>query len=196
MSLGSVGRIRSIASRSALGHFDFVRAGQRPHTEIHGLLVVVLRDHRGFFGAELDACDVGETHDGAIAFRDDEVLEFFGRAQVGVGEQVDLDEVALGLAHRRQVVVALERGLHVAGRKIAFGEPHRVYPDAHGQRLAAFEAHSLHTRKSRKLRLQCASEPVGELRNAAFTRGEAEVERGVRPVRTLHFDHGRFRFGR
>ena len=49
------------------GHFDFVRARQRPHAQIHGLLVVVLGDHRRFFGAELDAGDIGEAHDGAVA---------------------------------------------------------------------------------------------------------------------------------
>jgi hypothetical protein len=66
------------------------------------------------------------------------LLELLHRTQVGVGEQVDLHEVALRLADGGQVVVALDRRVDVAGRQVDGGEAVRVDPDAHRDRPTAF----------------------------------------------------------
>ena len=139
MSFGSVGRMRSISARSRCATSISFDADERPDAEVDGLLVVVLGDHVGLFGAELDARDVAQAHDRAVAVGDDQVLELVDRAQVGVREQVDLDEVALGLADGGEVVVALQRRVHVAGREVERGEPVGIDPDAHRDRPAALE---------------------------------------------------------
>ena len=116
MSLGSVGPdalhlLRAAGAATSIS-FD---AGQRPDAEVHGLLVVVLGDEVGFFGAQLH---LAPRRSGArcAPFRSATIrfLNSSVDAQVGVGEQVDLDQVALGLTDGREVVVALQRRVHVA----------------------------------------------------------------------------------
>ena len=175
----------------AMGDVDLVHADQRPHAEVHGLLLAVLGDHVGLFGAQLHLRHVAQPHDGAGAVGDDEVLELLHRAQVGVGEQVDLDEVALRLADGGEVVVSPQRRLHVARRETERREPVGIDPDAHRELACALEAHALHARHRGELRLERAREPVGDRRDVALARREAEVERGVRPVGALHLHHRR-----
>jgi hypothetical protein len=81
-------------------------------------LAVVLRDQRRLFGAELDARHVGETHDRAASLRDDERLEVLLGAEVRVGEQVDLHQVALRLADGGEEVVAPQRRVDVSGSEV------------------------------------------------------------------------------
>jgi hypothetical protein len=59
---------------------DLVRADQRPDPQVDALLLAVLRDHVGFLGAEFDPRHVAQTHDGAGAVGDDQILELIGRA--------------------------------------------------------------------------------------------------------------------
>ena len=106
---------------------------------------------------ELDPRHVAQPHDGAVAVGHDQVLELLGRAQVGVGQQVDLDQVALGLADRGEVVVALQRGVHVAGREVERGQPIGIDPDPHGDRPPALDVVTRWTpAQRRELRLQRA----------------------------------------
>ena len=157
MSFGSVGRMRSISSRRRCATSISFDADERPDAEVDGLLLVVLGDHVGFLGAELDARDVAQAHDRAVAVGDDQVLELLGRAQVGVREQVDLHEVALGLADGGEVVVALQRRVHVAGREVERGEAIGIDPDAHRDLAAALDAsRAARPRSVDELRLQRA----------------------------------------
>ena len=73
MSFSSVGRGRSISSRSRFPtSISFApTSGQTPRR----LLFAVLRDPVGFLGSELDARHVGEAHDRAAPFGDDQFLE-------------------------------------------------------------------------------------------------------------------------
>jgi hypothetical protein len=97
------------------------------------------------------------------------LLELLDRAQVGVGEQVDLHEVALGLTDGGQVVVALDRRVDVARRQVDRGEAIGVDPDAHRDRPPAFlVGDALHAGDRRQLRLHVARQPVGELRETAL----------------------------
>ncbi len=102
----------------AMRDVDLVHADERPDAEVHGLLLAVLRHHVRLFGAELHLRHVAAGARRAAAVGDDEILELLHRAQVGVGEQVDLDEVALRLADGGEVVVAPQRGVHVARREV------------------------------------------------------------------------------
>ena len=137
---GSVGRMRSISSRRRCATSISFDADERPDAEVDAFALVVLGDHVGLLGAELDARDVAQAHDRAVAVGDDQVLELVDRAQVGVREQVDLDEVALGLADGGEVVVALQRRVHVAGREVERGEAVGIDPDAHRDLAAALDA--------------------------------------------------------
>ena len=191
MSFGSVGRIRSISARRSCGHVDLVHPHERPHAQVDALLLAVLGDHVRLFGAQLDPGHVAQPHDGAAAVGDDQVAELLDRAEVGVGQQVDLDQVALGLAHGREVVVAPERRGHVARGQVERGQPLGIDPDPHGELAAAFDRDPLHARQGGELRLQRAQQPVADGGHVAVGRGEAQVERGVGPVRSLHLDHRR-----
>ena len=75
MSFGSVGRMRSISSRSRCATSISFDADQRPDPKVDALLLVVLRDHVGLFGAELDPRHVAQPHDRAAAVGDDQVFE-------------------------------------------------------------------------------------------------------------------------
>ncbi len=178
-----------------VGHFDLVAAGQRPDTQIDCLFFVELGDEVGFLGAQLDARHVRQPHDGAVTLGDDEILELLGRAQIGVRQQVDLHQVALGLTHRREVVVALQRRVHVARRQVQGGEAIRIDPDAHRDGPAAQHVHALHAGERRELRLQVAREPVGQLRDVALRRREAQVERRIGSIGALHVHHRRLGLG-
>ncbi len=61
---------------------------------------------------------------------------------------------------------------------------------------AAEDVDALHAFDRRKLRLQPAREPVGDLRQRLLGRREADIERRVRPIGAQHFDGGRFGFRR
>ncbi len=196
MSGGSSGRMRSISALQAMRDVDLVRADERPDREVHRLALGEPADDLGLLGSELHARHVRQAHDRVAPVGDDELLELADRAEIGVGEQVDLHDVALGLADGREIVVALQRGLHVAGREVQSGQAIRVDPDPHRELASALEADALHAWERRELRLQRANEPIGDLGQAALGRGEAHVERRVRPVRALHVDDGRLSFRR
>jgi hypothetical protein len=170
---------------------DLVRTDERPDTEIDCLLLTVLRDHVRLFGAELDLRDVAQAHDGAVPFRHDEGLELLGRTQIGVGEQVDLNELVFRASDGGEVVVALERRVHIARREPERCETIGIDPDAHRQLLPAFERDALHARQGRELWLQRPQEPVGDLRGVASVGGEAQIKRRVRTIGALDLDDGR-----
>src|SRR5438876_557705 len=172
-----------------VGHFDLVATRQRPDAHVHGFFVAEFGDEVGFLRPQLDAGDVGQSHDRPVALGHDQVLELLGRAQIGVGKQVDLHQVALGLPHGGEVVVALQRRVHVAGREIERGQPVGVDPDPHGDGPPTEHVHALHAGQRRELGLHVAGEPVGERRNLARRGREAQVERRIRPVGPLHLHH-------
>ncbi len=99
-----------------LDDVERVRVRERPDAdEDRGLAgeidrrVVVLR-------AQHDVGHVAEAHHRAVLSRAPPVAGIpRTERQVGVGGQVDLDQRALGLAHRRQVVVGGERLADLAG---------------------------------------------------------------------------------
>ena len=196
MSSGRVGLDALHLVAQALRDLDLVRARQRPDAEIDALLIVVFGDHRRFFGAQLDARHVAQAHDAAVAIGDDQVLELLDGAQVGVREQIDLDEIALRLPDGREVVVPTQRLLHVAGRKIAGGEPIGIDPDAHRERPAAFEAHPLHAFAA-STSCGCSVRDSQSVSggHVALRRRETEIERRVRSIRPLHFDDRRLGLG-
>ena len=149
-SLGSVGRMRSISLRSAAAtSISFEPgSGQMPrYTPCSPLYFATIAASSA---PELDARDVAQAHDAAVALGDDQVLELIDRAQIRVREQVDLHQVALGLTDRGEIVVALERSVHVARRKTARREPIGIDPHAHRERPAAFDGHALHALERRQ----------------------------------------------
>ena len=185
-------RMRSISARSRCAtSISFTpTSGQTPRYTAS--LLVVLGDHVGLFGAQLDARDVAQAHDRAVAVGDDQVLELLDRAQVGVREQVDLDEVALRLADGGEVVVAPQRRVHVARREV---RARRAGRDRSRRASRSGGRPRCSTRCTPASVASCGcsvrGEPVGDRGNAALARREAQVEGGVRPVGALHLDHRR-----
>ena len=108
MSSGSVGRMRSISSRRRLGDLDLVGADQRPDAEVDALLARCTwrpgrpPRRRARRAPRRARRTIAPSRSATI--RSSNSLD---RAQVGVRQQVDLHEVALGLADGGEVVVAL-----------------------------------------------------------------------------------------
>ena len=193
MSFGSVGRIRSISSRSALRHVELVRADERPDAEVHAFLLAVLRDRMASSApSSTRATSLRRTMAPSRSATMRSANSSAERRSV-LASRLTCTRLPFVWPDRREIVVALERGLHVAGREIERGEPIRIDPHAHGELAPAFDGHALHACDRRELRLQRAHQPVGDRRHAALLRSEAEIERGVRPVRALHLDDGRLR---
>ena len=167
---------------------DLVHARERPHAEVDGHLLAVLGDHVGLFGAKLDTRDVAQPDECPTPIGDDQIVEFFRRAQIGVRQQAHLYEVPFRLAHRGEVIVPPQRRVHVTRREVERGQAIRIDPDAHGDLTAAFHRHALHPRQRRELRLQRPHQPIRHARYVALGRREAQVERRVRPVGALHLD--------
>ena len=90
------------------------------------LRVVVLR-------AQHDLADVLQPDDGPVLLPDDEPFELPDRAQVGIGDEIDLDEGTLGFAHRRQEVVCGQGLAHLPGADVESRHPVGLEPDAHGE---------------------------------------------------------------
>ena len=130
---------------------NLVRAGQRPDAEIDGFLFAELCHKVRLFRAKLDARDIAQAHDRAAAVNDDQFLELFHRVQVGVREQIDLDEVALRPANGGEKVVSPQRGLNVAWREIERGEAIGINPDAHRKRASPFDGHAQDASQRREL---------------------------------------------
>src|SRR5256884_3915279 len=117
MSLGSVGRIRHISawSRLATSISLLPGSGQWPMYTASLSLNLVMKSASSAPSstrATSDSRTIAPLRSATTRF-----LNSSG-AQIGVGKQVDLHQVALGLPHGGEVVVALQRRVHVAGREI------------------------------------------------------------------------------
>ena len=152
-------------------------------------LVVVLR-------TEDDVGNLAEPDDDAVLFLDDELTEFLGRPQIGVGDEVDRHHRSLGLAERGEIVVSRQRVAH--GRRGNPERRHRVrlQPDAHRERPVAENVGTLHAADGAQLRLHDARQVVGNLVLIEIGRREAEIHRRELGVRGLHLDDRRFRLRR
>jgi hypothetical protein len=127
--------------------------------------------------------DVTQAHHRAMAIGHDQVGELLGGAKVGVREQVHLDQVALGLADGSQIVVALERGVDVAGREIHGREP----VGSIQTRIAmGWPPSLLLTRCTPSMVASCGCRVRDNQSVSSGTvfsvRSEAQVERGVGPI--------------
>ncbi len=177
-----------------IAHFDFVRTRQRPDAEINRLLLAVVRNPLGFFRAEFYVGNVRQTHNRAVAFGHDQVLKIFDSAEVRVCKEIDLNQIALRLAHCREVIVASQRCVNIARRQVLRRQLIGINPHAHRNRSRALEADALHAGERGKLRLQRARQPIGDRRHVALFRRETDVERRIRPVCALDFNDGRLGF--
>ncbi len=115
---------------------------------------------------------------GAAVLAHHHLLELLPRAQVGVGGQVDLDQLALGLAHRRQIVVVGEGLPDLHRADVERGHPVGLQPDAHGEGARPEDVRPLHDFQGSQPRLDRADQVVGDLVLLQELRGEAQVGRG------------------
>ncbi len=134
-------------------HFDGIGIGGHVDLHEHRLLI----DEHGGRGitliAQLDFCDVPQTHDSAVLLAQHHVFKTLHRTQVGVSLQVHLDHAAFARAHRGEHVIGRQRCTHLAG-----GQPQRrhallVQPDAHGKYAGGIGAGAQYARQGRQLGL-------------------------------------------
>ena len=169
MSFGSVGRIRSISSRSRCATSISFDADQRPDPEVDALL------------ARCTSRPCRPLRPQARPWPRRSAARWRRRGRRRSGSSNSSAERRSVLASRltwtrlpfvrptaARIVVAPERRLHVAGREVERGETIGIDPDAHGDLAAALDGHPLDTRQRRELRLQRAQQPVGDGRHAAL----------------------------
>ena len=161
-----VGDLRKLGPER-VGNGDLVGARQRPDREIHGILAVVADVGARLLRAQLDRADVGDADDLVGVLADDQALELLDAAQVGIGEEIDLNRAALGLADRGEEVVPGESDLDLLGGDSERSQPISVQPDPHRLGTRAFEADPLDVRNRAEARLDLARQVVGELRRAS-----------------------------
>ena len=155
-----------------------VGRGRGGDTDKHGLLTV--EDHRGvvILRAELDLCDVVQTHQGVAHAFDHNVAELLGCVQIRIGADVDGVERALRLTGCGQVVVGHEPARHLGRRHIERRHLLRVEPDAHGEGLGPEYLGLRHAADGLELRLHHADEVVGDLLAAHLSAVKTQVHQG------------------
>src|SRR5712691_3838038 len=116
----------------------------------------------------ISACNRCDTSISLLPIGDDQVFKLGRRAKIGVRQQADLDQVALGLPDGGEVVVAPQRGKDVARRQVVGGEPVGIDPHAHCDGSPADDVRPLDAGDRRELRLQCARQPVGDRRDVTL----------------------------
>ncbi len=173
-----------------MSNLDLIGADQRPYAKVHRFTLVELRHHVGFFRAKLDLGHVFQTRQRASTVAHDQFFKFADRAQVGISQQVELNQVSLRPTDGRQKVVAPQRRLHITRGQVQRGQPVGIDPNTHGDRTATLDGDTLNPRQCRHLRLQRAREPIGNSGNVPFCRRKTQVEGRIRPIGASYFHHG------
>ncbi len=175
----------------ALDDVERVRRREGPHAhERRGfaveadVLLVVL-------GAEHDVGDLAQPDHHAAFVLDHELPEFFGRAQVGVRDEVHGHHRAFRPSERRQVVVPAERVAQRRRRDAERSHPIRLEPDTHRERAGAENLRALHAVDRAQLRLDDACEIVRDLIRIEIGRREPDVDGRELRVGRLHLDDWR-----
>ena len=139
--VGDLGKL----SPERVGSGDLVGA-RNGHTDRYGILAVVPDVGARLLRAQFDRAEVGDADDAVSVLADDQTLEFLNAAQVGVGEEIDLNRAALGLADRGEEVVPGGRDLDLLGGNPECSQPFSVQPDPHRLRTRTFETDPLNVR--------------------------------------------------
>jgi hypothetical protein len=128
---------------------------------------------------------IGEAHEIAIGFLDDEIVELLRRAEVGLGEHSELALLALDAARRHLDVLPPQRRLDVLQRELKGGEPLGIEPDAHGILPVAEQAHLGNPWKGVELVFHIALGVVGDLERRMLVAEEREMEDRLRVSSTF-----------
>jgi hypothetical protein len=154
-----------------------VGVGQDPHAHEDGLAAGEPDVRVVVVGAEGDVRDVLETDERPVVLAEDELLEVRDRGEVRGGGQVDLDELALGLADGGEVVVRGERGADL--RRADVERRHAIGPEPRAQRegSAAEDVRALHPLDRGEAWLDDPDQVVGDLVALEDGRAERQVHR-------------------
>ena len=126
----------------------------------------------------------------------DQLLELLARAEIGVRGQVDLDQLALGLADRGEIVVCRQGRAHLRRTDVERRQAVGLEPDAHGEGPRPEDIGALHALERRQPRLHDAHDVVGDFVLLEELRGEAQVGGGELAVGRLDVDDRHLRFRR
>ena len=168
-----------IRNLRAHGRDDIQRVGSGQHPDAHesrlrageaDILIVAFR-------AQHHIRHIAEAHDGIALLPHDQLLEFLGRAQVGIRHQVHGDHRALGGADGGEVVIRAERGADLRRGDIQRGHAVGLQPDAHGEGARAEDIRALHAADGGELRLHDAGQVIGDLVLVEIVRVKAQVHR-------------------
>ena len=172
-------------------HFKGVGRRQHPHAHERGGLAVEPHVLFVVLGAEDDVGDFAEPHDHAVLLLDDQLAEFLGGPQVGVGHEIHRHHRSLRPPERREIVVPRQRVADRRGRDAERRHPVRFQPDPHGERARAENVGALDAADRAQLRLDDARQIVGNLIRIEIVGREAEIDRRELVVGRLEIDDRR-----
>jgi hypothetical protein len=127
--------------------------------------------------AESDLRHVAQAHIGAVHRLHHEIAEVLERMQIGGRGEGHLDHLALGVADRRDVVVARHGIRHVAGGDAVGLELVRVEPGAQREGLTADDLGGLHALQRLQLWLHHAGQVIRDLIGGQGVAGESQIHR-------------------
>ncbi len=79
-------------------------------------------------GPQLHGRDILQAHHRIVLLTHDELPEAIQRVQIGIGGQIHGHHLALGTAHRGQIIVGGERVVHITRRDVAGRHALRIKP--------------------------------------------------------------------
>ena len=177
-------------------HVQRVGGGEDPDAHERGRLPVEADLRVVVLGSEYDIGDFPEAHDRPVRLLDRQLAEFVRCFEVGVGDEVHRDHLALRAADRGEVIVRLERIPHVSRRNIQGSHAVGLEPDPHRKCPVAQDLGALDAVDGRELRLHDPRQVVGDLVGVELARVKPEIHRGKFVVRRLEFDGRSLGLGR
>ena len=162
-------------------HFQRVGGGLLDDAERDGSLAVEPHDQALVERPELGAADIGKAHEIAVGLLDDQVVELFRSAQIGLRQHGELALLAFDAAGWNLDILAAQCRLDVLRRKVEGSEPFRIEPDAHGILPLAEQPHLGNAGNGLELILDVAVGIIGDLERGVpvAVKGEMQDRLGV-----------------
>ena len=171
-----------------MDHVERVRRGEHPDAHERRTLSVEPDIVFVVLGAEHDVSNLAKPDNRSLLFLHHQLTELFGCSEVRIRDEVHGNHRALGLAERRQVVVALERVADGGRRDPERSHLVRLQPHPHRERTVAENIRALYAADGAQLRLHDPRQIVRNLVLIKVGGRKPDVHRRELRVRGFQLD--------